>query len=259
MEHEENHVGEGQSVNCHVIDASHDSNQDHLYQDSCDQDKNGTHLVDCEAVQNGDQKILWINSSLIATWVLLFSIELLSPPMDLIRCHAGEKCHFFLSLILVAVVAGAPDDTDEVSGKAGKGLFIEDAPILILVCEVGSGQVILDDNKEGYETCCSPQENSHHPKLLPILIVGFGQEGQHDKELHITCEIPCPVHTVVSLAPRDQIVQEGHVPDPVLLALVHVLVLEEKGALATEKRHEAPEKEKCEDVQWPQSDEATED
>jgi len=69
--------------------------------------------------------------------------------------------------------------------------------------------------------------------------------------LHVAGQVPRPVHAVVSLAPRDQIVQEGHMPDPVLTALVHVLILEEKGTFTAKKRNEAPEKEKCEGVQWP--------
>lgn len=48
-------------------------------------------------------------------------------------------------------------------------------------------------------------------------------------------------------------------PDPVLLALVHILVFKEKRAFAAKQRHEAPEEQKCEDVKWPQSDEATKD
>ena len=48
-------------------------------------------------------------------------------------------------------------------------------------------------------------------------------------------------------------------PDPMLLTLIHVLVLEEEWAITAEERHEAPEKEKCEDVKWPESNETTED
>ena len=47
-------------------------------------------------------------------------------------------------------------------------------------------------------------------------------------------------------------------PDPMLLTLIHVLVLEEEWAITAEEWHEAPEKEKCEDVKRPESNETTE-
>ena len=47
-------------------------------------------------------------------------------------------------------------------------------------------------------------------------------------------------------------------PDPVLLALVHVLVLEEKRTLASKQWDKAPEEEQSEDVERPEADKATE-
>ena len=43
-------------------------------------------------------------------------------------------------------------------------------------------------------------------------------------------------------------------PDPVLRALIHVLVLEEKRTLASKERNKAPEKEQSEDVKGPETD-----
>ena len=85
---------------------------------------------------------------MIATWVLLFRSELLSPPVDLIWVHSCKLGHFFLPLVLVAIVARTPDNADEVGGESGEGLLVEDAPILIRVGEVGGRQIILEDDEE---------------------------------------------------------------------------------------------------------------
>ena len=47
-------------------------------------------------------------------------------------------------------------------------------------------------------------------------------------------------------------------PDPVLRALIHVLVLEEEWASTSKKRHESPEEEKGEYVERPKANKATE-
>ena len=47
-------------------------------------------------------------------------------------------------------------------------------------------------------------------------------------------------------------------PDPVLRALIHVLVLEEEWASTSKKRHESPEEEKGEHIERPKANKATE-
>ena len=76
--------------------------------------------------------------------------------------------------------------------------------------------------------------------------------------MHLTRQVPSPIHAAVLLLPRDQIVEEGEVPDPVLTALVHLLVLEKERTLTAKERHEAPKEEQSEDVEGPKSDEAIE-
>ena len=48
-------------------------------------------------------------------------------------------------------------------------------------------------------------------------------------------------------------------PDPMLLALVHVLILEKEWTFSAKKWNEPPEEEESEGVEGPQSDEATKD
>ena len=47
-------------------------------------------------------------------------------------------------------------------------------------------------------------------------------------------------------------------PDPMLLALVHILILKEERTFTAKERHEPPEEEESERVEWPQPDEAAE-
>ena len=136
LEHKEDHVGERQSIQGLVIEGSDDAHKDHFDENRGDQDENSAHLVDREPVQNGDEKVLRVASSLVASWVLFLSIELLASGMDLVRRHTGEERHFFLPFILVAVVGGAPNNTNHVRWQASERLLVEDCPVFVLVREV---------------------------------------------------------------------------------------------------------------------------
>jgi len=145
--------------------------------------------------------------------------------------------------VLEAIVAASPDYADKVGRNSGKWLFVKNSPVLISFSEVTSREVVLDYHYEGKEGSERPHENNECPKPLSVLEISLHEEWNEKEELHLTCKIPGPVHAIVTCIPWNNIIKESHVPQPMLRALIHVLVLEEKGAVTSEERHHSPEEE----------------
>ena len=75
---------------------------------------------------------------------------------------------------------------------------------------------------------------------MPIVIVWANQEGHDKVELHLTSQKPGPIHAHIIGFPWDDIVKEGQMPDPMLLAGVWILVVEKERSISTEKNQESP-------------------
>ena len=80
---------------------------------------------------------------MIATRVFFLKVKLLSATVDLVRRHASEKLVLLVTLMLVAVVAAAPNHANQVSGKPCVRLFVINRPVLIFVGEVAGAERVL--------------------------------------------------------------------------------------------------------------------
>ena len=88
---------------------------------------------------------------------------------------------------------------------------------------------------------------------MAIVVVCTHQEWNENEELHLTGDEPGPVHAVVVALPWDDIVEEGQMPNPVLITCVCILILEEERTITTKEHNESPVEKHCEGVEWPES------
>lgn len=179
--------------------------------------------------------------------------------VDLIWSHASKKLVLFLTLMLVGVVAAAPDDSDQIGRCTCIWLLIEDGPVFVLVGEIARAERVFHNYGDRKQGGNRPQYDRQDPEALSVLKVLLDQEWHHDEELKVTGKVPCPGHAAITGRPRYKVVDECHMPDPVLTTLIHVFVLKEEGTFTAEQWNDAPEEEKGEGVEGPESRKSRQD
>ena len=185
-------------------------------------------------------------------------MQLLATSDDLIRGHSSKKFVLLILLVLIAVIAASPNDSNKVGRDAREGLLIENGPILVSILKVACRERVLDYDRDREQWGNGPDWNDKDPEALSILEVALYQKWHKYEELHLTGEIPGPRHATIFALPGNQVVQEGEMPYPMLVTLVRVLVLEKEWPLSSKERNNAPKEEQCESVKGPQTHKATE-
>ena len=99
----------------------------------------------------------------------------------------------------------------------------------------------MEDDNHGNK-CCEAEDGGHCvPEGVPLSEVEFDKDWKDQEELHFTGEVPGPAHACVALSPRNQVVDEEQVPEPVIFAVVHVVEFEEERPLSATKYDHKPE------------------
>jgi hypothetical protein len=144
---------------------------------------------------------------------------------------------YLFTLLLESVVAAASDDADQENWQPRVGLYIVDGPVLVLVSKVRDREAVGEDHDHLDEGAhdCDDSQGSVELATLGELVVEASKYREQEEELEVVCYVPSPGQAGIWLAPRDHIIEEYDMPEPVFRAFCVRLILMEKGTVPTEE------------------------